>query len=103
VTAVVEVSDGAESLRPGQVVNASVALRPNGTPQWRLPAGTVVRHAGKSWVFVRTAEGFRAKPVTVIAETANATSIRAGLAPDDQVASRGILTLLAELTEVYGG
>ncbi len=103
VTAVVEVSDGAEALRPGQVVNASVALRPNGTPQWRVPAGAVVRHAGKSWVFVRTAEGFRAKPVTVIAETPNATSIRAGLAPDDQVASRGILTLLAELTDVYGG
>lgn len=103
VTAVVEVSDGAETLRPGQVVTATVALRPNGTPQWRVPAGAVVRHAGRSWVFVRTAEGFRAKPVTVIAETANATSIRAGLAPDDQVATRGILTLLAELTDVYGG
>lgn len=103
VTAVVEVSDGAETLRPGQVVNASVALRPNGTPQWRVPAGAVVRHAGRSWVFVKTAEGFRAKPVTVIAETPSATSIRAGLAPDDQVATRGILTLLAELTDVYGG
>ncbi|WP_205082659.1 efflux RND transporter periplasmic adaptor subunit [Paracraurococcus ruber] len=103
VAATVQVEDGAESLRPGQVVNASVALRPNGTPQWRVPAGAVVRHAGRSWVFVKTAEGFRAKPVTVIAETPNATSIRAGLAPDDSVATRGILTLLAELTEVYGG
>jgi hypothetical protein len=103
VTAVVEVMDGAETLRPGQVVTASVALRANGAPQWRVPAGAVVRHAGRSWVFVRTAEGFRARPVTVIAETSGATSIRAGLAPDDQVASRGILALLAELTDVYGG
>ena len=103
VTAVVEVMDGAETLRPGQVVTASVALRANGAPQWRVPAGAVVRHAGRSWVFVRTAEGFRARPVTVIAETSAATSIRAGLAPDDQVASRGILALLAELTDVYGG
>ena len=103
ITAVVEVTDGAETLRPGQVINASVALRPNGTPQWRVPAGAVVRHAGRSWVFVRVAEGFRAKPVTVIVETPSATSIRAGLAPDDVVASRGILTLLAELTDVYGG
>jgi hypothetical protein len=95
--------DGAETLRPGQVVTASVALRANGAPQWRVPAGAVVRHAGRSWVFVRTAEGFRARPVTVIAETSAATSIRAGLAPDDQVASRGILALLAELTDVYGG
>ena len=103
VTAVVEVTDGAETLRPGQVVTASVALRPNGTPQWRVPAGAVVRHAGRSWVFVKTAEGFRAKPVTVISETPSATSIRAGLAPDDKVVSRGILALLAELTDVYGG
>ncbi|WP_207802836.1 efflux RND transporter periplasmic adaptor subunit [Roseicella frigidaeris] len=103
VTAVVEVADGAETLRPGQVVTAAVALRPNGTPQWSVPAGAVVRHAGRSWVFVKSADGFRAKPVTVISESPSASSIRAGLTLDDQVATRGILTLLAELTEVYGG
>ena len=103
VTAVVEVSDGAEGLRPGQVVTATVALRPNGTPQWRVPSGAVVRHAGKSWIFVRTADGFRAKPVTIITETPGATSIRAGLTLEDQVATRGILALLAELTDIYGG
>jgi cobalt-zinc-cadmium efflux system membrane fusion protein len=103
LAAVVEVSDGAETLRPGQVVTASVALRPNGTPQWRLPSGAVVRHAGQSWVFVRSAQGFRARPVVVIAETASTVSIRASLTADDQVATRGILSLLAELTEIYGG
>ena len=102
-TATVQVDGGAESLRPGQVVNASVALQPNGTPQWRLPAGSVVRHAGQTWVFIRTPEGFIARPVTIIAEVPSATSIRARLAPEDRVASRGILALLAELTEVYGG
>ncbi|SDB61513.1 efflux RND transporter periplasmic adaptor subunit [Belnapia rosea] len=103
LAAVVEVSDGAEALRPGQVVSASVALRPNGTPQWRLPSGSVVRHAGQSWVFVRSSQGFRARPVVVIAETASTVSIRASLTAEDQVATRGILSLLAELTEVYGG
>jgi RND family efflux transporter MFP subunit len=103
VVATVQVEAGTDSLRPGQVVNASVALQPNGTPQWRLPAGSVVRHAGLSWVFVRTPDGFIARPVTVIAEVPSATSVRAGLAPEDRVASRGILSLLAELTEVYGG
>ncbi|WP_144404410.1 efflux RND transporter periplasmic adaptor subunit [Belnapia sp. F-4-1] len=103
LAAVVEVSDGAEALRPGQVVTASVALRPNGTPQWRLPSGAVVRHAGQSWVFVRSAHGFRARPVVVIAETASTVSIRASLTTEDQVATRGILSLLAELTEIYGG
>ncbi len=103
LAAVVEVTDGAEAIRPGQVVSASLALRPNGTPQWRLPAGAVVRHAGSSWIFVRVPDGFRARPVTVIVETANAVSLRAHLAPEDEVATRGLLTLLAELTEIHGG
>jgi len=103
VTAVVEVRAGAETLRPGQVVTAAVALRTSGVPQWRVPAGAVVRHAGRSWVFVRVPEGFRAKPVTVVAEAPNLTSIRGSLTADDQVATRGILALLAELTEAYGG
>jgi RND family efflux transporter MFP subunit len=103
VTAVVEVRAGAEALRPGQVVTAAVALPAGGAAVWRVPAGAVVRHGGRSWVFVRVPEGFRAKPVTVIIETPSVTSIRAGLGPNDQVATRGILALLAELTEAYGG
>jgi cobalt-zinc-cadmium efflux system membrane fusion protein len=103
VIATVRVDVGADALRPGQVVNTSVALQPNGTPQWRLPAGSVVRHAGQSWVFVRTPAGFLARPVTIIGEVPSATSIRANLAPEDRVASRGILALLAELTEAHGG
>jgi membrane fusion protein, heavy metal efflux system len=54
-------------------------------------------------VFVRSAQGFRARPVVVIAETASTVSIRASLTTEDQVATRGILSLLAELTEIYGG
>lgn len=103
VVATVRVDAGADALRPGQVVNTSVALQSNGTPQWRLPAGSVVRHAGQSWVFVRTQAGFLARPVTIIGEVPSATSIRANLAPEDRVASRGILSLLAELTEAHGG
>lgn len=102
VAAIVEVDEGAEALRPGQVVSATVAVRPSGMPQWRVPSGSVVRHAGRSWVFLRTPEGFRARPVTVIAEGPAFTSIRAGLAPEDRIAVRGILSLLAALTDAYG-
>jgi RND family efflux transporter MFP subunit len=103
IAAVVEIRTGAEALRPGQVVTASVTLQASGAAVWRVPAGAVVRHAGRSWVFVRVPEGFRAKPVTVIVDSPSVTSIRAGLGPNDQVATRGILALLAELTDAYGG
>jgi RND family efflux transporter MFP subunit len=103
VTVVAEVDTAAQLLRPGQVVSASAAVRPNGTPQWQVPVGAVVRHAGRSWVFVRQEEGFVARPVMVVAESAQGASIRAALAPGDKVAVRGVLFLLGELATQYEG
>ena len=59
--------------------------------------------ADRQWVFLRTPDGFSAQPVQVLAEgmqsiTVAAASLRAG----DQVASRGILTLLSELVQAEG-
>lgn len=103
VTAVAEMNRGAEGLRPGQAVTVAMQLRASGMPQYRVPAGSVVRHRERSWVFIRTPTGFTARPVTVLNETAQFTSIRGGLAPNDQIATRGILALLAELSEADGG
>ncbi len=103
VTAVAEVNRGADALRPGQAVTVALELRANGMPQWRLPAGAVVRHRERSWVFVRTPTGFVARPVTVLNETAQFTSIRGALVAGDQVATRGLLALLAELVEADQG
>lgn len=103
VTAVAEIQRGTEALRPGQAVTVAMQLRANGLPQYRVPAGSVVRHRERSWVFIRRPTGFIARPVTVLNETAQFTSIRGGLAPNDQIATRGILALLAELSEADGG
>jgi cobalt-zinc-cadmium efflux system membrane fusion protein len=103
VTAVAEMHRGADALRPGQAVTVALQLRANGMPQYRVPAGSVVRHRERSWVFIRTPTGFTARPVTVLNETAQFTSIRGGLAPTDQIATRGLLALLAELSEADGG
>nr|WP_282571759.1 efflux RND transporter periplasmic adaptor subunit [Roseomonas acroporae] len=101
-SATAEISQGAETLRPGEAVQVALQLPQNGTPQWRVPAGAVVRHRGRSWVFVRVPEGFAARPVTVVTETGQTTSMRAPLRATDEVAARGILTLLAELSEMDG-
>jgi len=102
VTAIAEIHRGAEALRPGQAVSVALQLRAAGVPQYRAPSGSVVRHRERSWVFVRVPEGFSARTVTVLNETAQFTSIRAGLQPNDQIATRGILALLAELSEADG-
>ncbi len=99
VTATAEINRGAEAVRPGQAVTVALDLRATGQPQWRVPAGAVVRHRERSWVFVRTPEGFRARPVTVLNETAQFTSIRGEIQAAEQIATRGLLALLAELAE----
>ena len=101
-SAIAEVDNGAQALRPGQAVAAVVVLPRNGSPQWRVPAGSVVRHNQRSWVFVRTPSGFIARPVTVLGETAQTTSIQGDLQAQDQIATRGVLTLLSELAAADG-
>lgn len=103
VTAVAEVLEGSENLRPGQAVTVAVGLRLPNTAQWRVPANSVVRHRDRQWVFVRSPEGFTAQTVQVLAEGQQNISIAAAtLRAGDQVASRGILTLLAELVQAEG-
>lgn len=103
VIVVAEINVGVEQLRPGQAVTAAVQLARNGAgAHWRVPAGAVVRHRERAWVFIRVPEGFRATPVQVLNEAAQSTSIRAELRPTDQIASRGVLALLAELANVDG-
>jgi len=104
--AVAEISTDGSNVRPGLAVNVSVRLeqqdraQPSNHPQWSVPAAAVVRHRDRAWVFVRSAEGFRARPVQVVAESARIFSIRADLSEGDEVASRGVLALLSSLAEI---
>lgn len=99
VTVVAEVSANNMLLRPGQAVSAVVQLYQNGAPQWRVPGAAVIRHSDRSWVFVRSASGFQARSVQVLSETPQYASVLAKLSSEDQVAVRGVITLLSELIE----
>lgn len=99
VTAVAEFRPGRSPLRPGQAVQAILRVKGAGASQWRVPADAVVSHLNRSWVFVRAPEGFRATPVTLVSETPQFASVQGPLAAGERVATRGLLTLLAELAE----
>lgn len=100
VTAVAEFRPGRSPLRPGQAVQAILRVKGGGSSQWRVPADAVVSHRNHSWVFVRVPEGFRAVPVTLVSETPQFASVQGALAAGQRVATRGLLTLLAELAEI---
>ncbi|TLG78995.1 efflux RND transporter periplasmic adaptor subunit [Methylocystis sp. B8] len=100
VTAVAEFRPGRSSLRPGQAVQAIMRLSgSNGAMQWRVSADALVNFKNHNWVFVRAPEGFIATPVTLLSETPQYASVQGALKAGERVATRGLLTLLAELAE----
>ena len=96
-TAVAEIDANGGSVRPGLATTATIRLSQGPGTQWSVPSASVVRHRDRTWVFVRSTEGFVARPVQVVAEAPGRTSIRADLKPDDEIADRGIIALLSEL------
>ncbi|KAF2992627.1 Nickel and cobalt resistance protein CnrB [Methylocystis sp. MJC1] len=99
VTAVAEFRPGKSSLRPGQALQAILRVKGAGASQWRVPADAVASHLNHSWVFVRSSQGFRAMPVTLVSETPQFASVQGELAVGQRVAVHGLLTLLAELAK----
>ena len=101
--AVAEISAGGGRLRPGLAVSTTVRVEApsiaTASKNWSIPSTSVVRHRDQSWVFTRSADGFRARPVQVITESARNVAVRADFRPTDEVASRGVLALLSELVD----
>lgn len=89
---------GAERLRPGQYVEASLAVSGQGASAG-VPAEALARIGGKPVVFVRTAQGFSAQPVEVLGE-ASGKAVVAGLKGDEQVAVKGVAALKAALAGI---
>ena len=96
------VSQGAEKLTPGQVIEVEIA-RANNVHQ-RLPATALVRHAGKVYAFVQMAGDdirFEPRPVRVIGQggdTVQVDNIRVG----ERVAVKGVSGLKAMLMAPAG-
>lgn len=84
---------GADRLRPGQYVEASLVAFGQGAA-FGVPAEAVARISGKPVVFVRTPQGFSARPVEVLGE-GGGKAVVAGLKGDEQVAVKGVAALKA--------
>ena len=84
--------------RVGEPVTASVQLSGSGGDRAiRVPATAVQTVEGKTMVFVRTAKGFQATPVTLGDKSGDAVIIAAGLKGSEQIATTNSFTLKAEL------
>lgn len=97
-----EITSGAERLRPGQYTEASIAT---GLPQahWSVPNSAIVRQDKQAYVFVQTAKGFRAQPVSVISQTAAASVIGGPLKGTEIIVTQGSVALKAAWQGLGGG
>jgi len=91
-----EVRDGADTLRPGQFVEARLSM--NGSADaWRLPAGALVRIDGIDSVFAERSGGYEAVPVEVLGREAELVTVKGALSTTDAVVVDGTVSLKAAL------
>ncbi|MCX8086551.1 MAG: efflux RND transporter periplasmic adaptor subunit [Rhodocyclaceae bacterium] len=89
-----EMPQPAGCIKPFQFIQAEVARR-RPAEGVMLPAAALVRHQGKSWIFLATAEGFRPLPVEVVDESPGMVRIRAEIPADAHVAVKGVAAIKA--------
>jgi len=82
-------------LRPGEmvVVELPVSSKPGSGEAWEIPLAAVAHDGNQAYVFVRTTDGFEARPVTVQASAGQAVRVQGALKVGDRVAVSGVVSL----------
>jgi len=83
---------GANHLRPGEFVTVEV---PVGTVPgaWNVPLAAIAHDGKQAYLFVRSAEGFEARPVSVIASAGQRVRIQGAIKAGEQIAISGVVAL----------
>ncbi len=93
---------GADNLRPGQFVEASISTAANGSAQWDIPNSAISRIQGRALVFVETPQGFRALAVHILNEGAQNSVISGALKGDEKIAVHGVSALKSSMMGIGG-
>ena len=88
------VVSGANALRPGEAVKV-IAPTPNFDGAWDIPIAALARDGTRAVVFVRTAQGFDARPVQILASAGQTARVRGKLSAGERIATAGVVALKA--------
>ena len=88
-----ELTGREDCLRINQFVQLRAQAPAGGAAVFSLPAAAVVQQGGRHYVFVRTAQGFKAAPVSLGTGGGSELSITAGLQAGDEVAVKGVAAI----------
>ena len=103
VPAIAILDNRAGQWRVGEAVTASIALAASGDTAISVPAAAVQTVGGKSVVFVRTSDGFKATPVVLGDRAGTNMIVRSGLKGTEQIAITNSFVLKAELGKGEAG
>ncbi len=97
VPVIATIDNATGTWRVGENVGVSVLLPASGDRSVAVPSAAVQMIGDRPHVFVRTATGFRATPVTLGRTNGGAVTVTAGLTGEERIASTNSFTLKAEL------
>lgn len=101
VTLRAEVTQGAAGLRLGEALQVRVPFAAG--EGWTVPQAAVVRHGDKTYVFVRTPQGFAATPVQVLAAAGQSLLVAGALESGQEIATGSVIALKAAWLGKGGG
>jgi cobalt-zinc-cadmium efflux system membrane fusion protein len=101
-TVVLDPLPGQPSLMPGDVVNAEITPKKAAETGFVVPAEAIQTLDGRDVVFVRTANGFKVRPVIVGARSAGRASIVSGLNIGETIATANAFFVKAEMRKSTG-
>ncbi|MBI5751514.1 MAG: efflux RND transporter periplasmic adaptor subunit [Hydrogenophilales bacterium] len=86
------IESGAHGLRPGEIV--AVELPAAGSAGgWSVPLAAVAHDGKQAYVFIRSADGFEARPVSVLASAGQRVRVQGALKDGEQIAISSIVAL----------
>ena len=88
-----ELTGREDCLRINQFVQLRAQGSAGGDATFSVPAAAVVQQGGRHYVFVRTAQGFKAAPVSLAGGGGSELTITAGLQAGDEVAVKGVAAI----------
>jgi cobalt-zinc-cadmium efflux system membrane fusion protein len=97
VPVIATIDNAGGTWRVGETVGVSVLLPASGDRSVAVPSAAVQMIGDRPHVFVRTASGFKATPVTLGRTNGGAVTVTAGLTGEERIASTNSFTLKAEL------
>lgn len=89
-----EITPAEQKIRPQQIVEVAVTLASEGAKIWGVKPASIIRRAGKAYVFVQTPEGFRAQEVSIVSEDSGDITVISGpFGGTEMIAVKGLVPL----------